>query len=255
MATLVHITDAALRGRIARSGLSPGKGSRVVFFMPVLADRMVSLQWMRELRRRGVRNYLGVHFRLPDDTPTWVGHYMSGHRQMELNAAIGELMRAPDPMGWELFISGRVPASAITALRPIARPVGWRYRPDAHGFSPCGCPLCQPRGSRGGAAIRAERDPPARPRPYAEIKAVLLASDDLAELGDALMTMGPRRLRDDPSYLARLIALGDADLAESVAYALRRFRHPAASRLLRELSGHADETVRATAAESIAARK
>lgn len=159
MTTLVHIADAKLAARITRAGLTPGKATRVVYFMPVLRDHFISHQWLRELKRSGVRTLVGVYFKLPSEEVVWAGKYNEPHQPIALGLAVRQLMDLVDPLGYEMFIQRKITASEITSVRNLPQKIGWRYQPHAHGKKPCGCPACLPRGSYGGRRIRDEMSP------------------------------------------------------------------------------------------------
>jgi hypothetical protein len=110
--------------------------------MPVLQDYFVSHQWLRELKRRGVRALIGVYFRVPDRESVLVGHYRAPHTPMSAVKAAGLIMRAPDPRGYEVLIPRKIEAKEIQAVREVSQVVGWRYYPEAKGRKPCGCPAC-----------------------------------------------------------------------------------------------------------------
>lgn len=141
--------------------------------MPLTRSFYISHQWLRELRRHGGGTIFGIYFRVPDETPVLVGHYGSRHVEMTAAEAVGLMMAAElrdpvrarerderskslrrgrgmpsSPEGYEVFIPGRIPKSAITKIKPLPQVVGWRYRPGAHGRPPCAC-ICCDRGTYG----------------------------------------------------------------------------------------------------------
>lgn len=134
--------------------MSPGRG-RIpsgVFAMPVLPNYFASHQWLRELKRKGVRTFIAVYFRVSDDEPVLVGHYRNAHSTMPAAEAARLIMEADDPRGYEMVVQRRIESSAIKSIRTVNRVVGWRYYPEAKGKKPfCGCPFCT-RGE-----IRAKR--------------------------------------------------------------------------------------------------
>jgi hypothetical protein len=142
-----------MRGSIERwsgrgSSLQADGASRAgVYAMPVLLNYFVSYQWLRELKRRGAKSMVGVHFRVPDGEAVLVGHYRAPHVTMTAARAIRLIMDAADARGYEILIPRKIEPSEIHAIRPVSDVVGWRYYPDAHGKVPCGCPVCVPRGS------------------------------------------------------------------------------------------------------------
>jgi len=151
----VHLGDARAVASYRRSGIRVSRG-RVrptgVFAMPVLPDYFVSHQWLRELKRRGVRTFVGISFRCPDEERVFVGHYRHAHAAMSAAAAAKLIMDAPDARGYEVIVPRRIDAGEIQSVRSVNRVVGWRYYPEAKGKQPfCRCRAC----SRG--EIRAKR--------------------------------------------------------------------------------------------------
>jgi hypothetical protein len=151
----VHLGDARAASSYRRSGVrvSPGRvRPSGVFAMPVLPDYFASHQWLRELKRRGVRTFVGVYFRVPDAEPVFVGHYRHAHAAMSAVAAARLIMDAPDARGYEVIIPRRIGAAEVQSVRSVNRVVGWRFYPEAKGRQPfCRCKACN-RGE-----IRAKR--------------------------------------------------------------------------------------------------
>src|SRR5262245_55172705 len=113
---LVHLGDARSTSSYRRSGIrvSPGRG-RIpsgVFAMPVLLNYFASHQWLRELKRRGVRTFIGVYFRVSDDEPVLVGHYRNAHSEMAAAEAARLIMEADDPRGYEVIVPRRIESGA-----------------------------------------------------------------------------------------------------------------------------------------------
>ncbi len=152
MTMLVHLIDDRQRASIKRSGirgefatLRSGGGnveiSRAVYAMPVMPNYFATHQWLRELKRRGMRTISGVHFRHRSDAMVWVGRYDGDHRNVPLGHAVSLIMAEPDPRGWQVVIPKSIPANAIHAVRAVPQVVGWRYSPDSHDRGPWKC-LC-----------------------------------------------------------------------------------------------------------------
>lgn len=141
----VHLGDARGSRSFKRSGIRlPSRGTpNGVFALPVLPDYFASHQWMRELKRRGVRTYVGVYFRIPDSEAVVVGHYRLKHTAMAASAAARLISNMAHARGYEVIIPRPIAPSEIHAIRPVHRVVGWRYYPEAKGKKPfCGCPSC-----------------------------------------------------------------------------------------------------------------
>jgi hypothetical protein len=122
--------------------------------MPVLPNYFVTHQWLRELKRSWRKNLVGIYFRLPRDERVWVGHYNQNHKELPLGRAIRVILDAKDARGYELIVARDISPKAIHSIREIPQVVGWRYEPDAHGKTPCPCPVCLPRGSIRSARLR-----------------------------------------------------------------------------------------------------
>lgn len=146
----VHIADERDRARIRRAGIVPSRarasGLWGVFCMPVLPNYFLSYQWLRELKRRGARTMVGIHFRVSDGEPVLVGHYGREPLPTTAAAAVRVILDAADARGFQVVLPRKVLPEEIHATRMINRVVGWRYYPDAHGHRPCGCPACLGRG-------------------------------------------------------------------------------------------------------------
>jgi hypothetical protein len=150
MAMFVHLTSGKRAKSIARSGIrlprTPYARRRGIWAMPVTRNYYVSHQWLRELKRRGDRTVVAVHFRIDDAELVTVGHYNSpplAATAAEASAIVGA---AEDPAGYEVVIPRAIDADAIHAIRPVSQVIGWRFHPKAHGTRPCPCPVCLPRG-------------------------------------------------------------------------------------------------------------
>lgn len=154
MARFTHLARERDQKRILRSGIKPPRRSPGVFAMPVLPDFYASHQWLRELR--GLRNatLVAIDFVIADDEPVLVGHYSKDHVPTTAARAIGTIMHAEDPRGFEVVLPRKVERSEIRRIRQVPQVVGWRYWPDAHGTRPCTCDYCQ-RGTFNAARIRA----------------------------------------------------------------------------------------------------
>lgn len=170
MAMLVHLIDDRSRASILRSGIrgaaaiirSTGADvdlARVVYAMPVLPNYFVTHQWLRELKREGMRTVSGVYFRLRSDCLVWVGRYNGEHRLVSVGHAIALIMSEQDPRGWQLAVPGTVPAKAIHAVRRVPQVVGWRYHPESHDTGPwkCLCAFCLESQKGGIKSMRLRR--------------------------------------------------------------------------------------------------
>jgi len=133
-----------------------------IFALPVIENFLISHQWVRELKRRGFREAVGVYCTIPDSEIVWAGRYNAAKQQMTAVQAAG-LLRQTQMLGFETIIPRSVPPCEIRYVRAIPQILGWRYFPEAKGRPPyCGCSYCQrgniksrglqERLTRGGAA-------------------------------------------------------------------------------------------------------
>ena len=155
MPSLVHITPEPNAARIRRNGIGPSRAwhavdgcDRFVWAFPVLESYTISHQWSRELKRLGARTLAAVTFRVPDAELVFARHYRETPTPFSAAAAVGHIRAAPSPLGYEILLPRRVRPSEIIRIRVLAKPVGWRYWPEAKTEDrwPCECPMCAPRG-------------------------------------------------------------------------------------------------------------
>jgi hypothetical protein len=170
MTMLVHLIDDRQRAAIMRSGIRGAPATvrsgaaevdlaRAVYAMPVLPNYFVTHQWLRELKRKGMRTVSGVYVRLRSDCLVWVGRYNADHRFVPLGHAISLIMSEQDPRGWQVVLPDSVPAKAIHAVRAVPQVVGWRYAPESHDTGPwkCLCSFCLESQTGGIKSMRLRR--------------------------------------------------------------------------------------------------
>ena len=156
MTTFVHVADERNTKAIERGGLLlPRKRKGFVesesakfgiFALPVVENFLVSHQWIRELKRRGFRQAVGVYFRIPDSEQVWAGIYNKPKQQVTASVAAA-MLRESEAVGFEVIIPRSIKAAELKYIRAIPQVLGWRYYPEAKGKPPfCGCSYCQ-RGS------------------------------------------------------------------------------------------------------------
>ena len=156
-----HIHRAGIRAaRVPPGAQAHAFGiTRGVFALPVLPNFQTSHQWLRELRRRGPRQLVGVYFRIDDGEQVHIGRYNREHERVTAAKAAGMLLDADDPYGYEVMIPHAIPASAITGIRGLCQLTGWRHYPGANGKQPyCCCPYCQ-RGNIKSQRLRQQFQP------------------------------------------------------------------------------------------------
>jgi|SRR5262245_56082609 len=154
MVMLVHLAPADAAKAIERNGIRMRR--RGIYAMPVLPNYYASHQWVRELKRRGVRTFVGVYFRIDDDEPVRVGRYHEKHRECSVAEAAATILDAADPLGFQIVIDRSIEASELHAVRRVPHVIGWRYSPRAHGEVPCNCDFCN-KGSINRRRVRAPR--------------------------------------------------------------------------------------------------
>ena len=163
MPQFIHLADERDICLIRKNGIKAHKphGASVkhVYATPVLQNYYRSHQWLRELKRNGMKTLSAVQFRLPDDMLVSVGRYNDGHMDVTAAEAVRIFMDHVDGAGLEVTIAGSIEPKAITRIYTPDQVVGWRYYPESHsdGRKPCGCSYCQ-RGQIKNRALRQAYD-------------------------------------------------------------------------------------------------
>ena len=146
MAQFIHLADERLSSHIEKTGLKPHKvwslTGKYVYAMPVLKDFMVSHQWLRELKRRGMRTLIAVQFRIADDEIVRVGHYGQDHIETTAAGAARIFRQHKSELGLEVLIPRKIQPKELMRIYLPTQLVGWRFSPAAKGKKPCGCPYC-----------------------------------------------------------------------------------------------------------------
>ncbi len=161
MAMFVHLTAADRVEKIKRNGIRRLRKPRWgypggIYAVPVTQNFYISHQWLRELKRRGVRTFAGVYFRVPDDDRVWLGHYGTAHQEMSAAEAVAAFLSAEDRQGWQVVIPQAIEPKQIHRVRDLPKLLGWRFAPDAKGKKPfCGCDFCA-KGEYGARKRREE---------------------------------------------------------------------------------------------------
>jgi len=142
MPILVHLADERDAQSILKTGIKPGKYRNGIYCMPVFPDFYITHQWLRELKRNGVRTYIGVYFRVHSSQMVFAGKYNEAHKHITLGQAIKEIMGINDPLGYELIIARKIQPTEIKKIRNLPQVTGWRYKPTSKGTAPCTCDYC-----------------------------------------------------------------------------------------------------------------
>lgn len=115
-----------------------------IYAMPVLPNFYASHQWLRELKKRGARTIEAVYFRLRADAVVYVGHYNKIHQRVRVDEATAIILRAQDPLGFQVIVPSAVAPRSIHAVRQVPQVIGWRHFPESHEKGPwkCLCDFC-----------------------------------------------------------------------------------------------------------------
>ena len=214
MARFVHLAPEKAAARIRRSGLTTAG----VFCFPVLPSHTLTHQWVRELRRRGQRAFVGVTVELPDTERVEVGHYARPRRVVTAAEAVALLRDLSDPRGYEVWVPRRIPPGEIRRIRPVPPGIGWRYRPDEHGKRPCACPVCLAPGTFGAARIRDRYGEDESRTPYRELLARMRSPDP----DEVYLALAALRRRGELRVFAFLAGHPDPEVRELFAEISRR---------------------------------
>ncbi len=162
----VHLADERMAKSIRRSGLRGHPavvtihGQRLalrrgVYVFPQLQSYTVTHQWLRELKRSGMRTLVAVAVRLRSDCMVFVGRYNLEHRHVPLGHAIQLVMQQADARGWQIVVPHSIDPSAIHDVRETPQVIGWRYFPESHEQGPwrCLCDFCWD-GAKGGIKVQ-----------------------------------------------------------------------------------------------------
>lgn len=143
----VHLTDAKMTRRIAKSGIlevdSPIEGVKGFYCTPVSLDFYRTHQWLRELKRRGIKTFQAIQFKLASNTLVWVGTYDKEHVKVTAAEAAKIFHEHANGLGLEIIVPKSLPPTAITRIYTPPQVAGWRFEPQGKGKKPyCGCRYC-----------------------------------------------------------------------------------------------------------------
>ncbi|MGC4035651.1 MAG: hypothetical protein QM764_06790 [Chitinophagaceae bacterium] len=250
MPTLVHLTDERETTNIKRSGIKIGKHRQGIFCMPVLQNFYLSHQWLRELKRRGVKTFVGVYFKIDSKTKVFAGKYNTEHKHIELGQAIKELQSLDDPLGYEIIIDRKIQAKEIEKIKSLPQNVGWRYKPRANGQRPCSCDYCI-KSTIKASRIKEKYEPKEIKVSYSELLKRLKIEDDISGIEDLLYQVRNKRRKGDPKELLFLLDKNSVSIDQELSLTLRMFRHKNTRPILRTLVTKADADTREFAADSL----
>ena len=250
MPTLVHLADERETSSIKKNGIKIGKHRQGIFCMPVLTNFYLSHQWLRELKRSGVKTFVGVYFKMDSKTKVYAGRYNQDHRHIELGEAIKEIQTIEDPLGYEIIIDRKIEAKEIDKIKSLPQNIGWRYKPRANGLKPCGCDYCI-KSTIKGNRVRQKYDPKEKSISYKEILERLKTEDDIYEIENLLCSVRSKKRKGDPTELLFLLDKNSTSIDQEIALTLKMFKHKASRAILLQLLDKHDSDTKEFAADSL----
>lgn len=147
MTQFIHLADAKQIPAIRRSGIAArkvrGEELRGFYCTPVSRNGFRTHQWLRELKRRGVKTYEAIQFYLPASAEVYIGRYGQPHLKVTASSALKIFEEHESGLGLEVIIPrALIPKEIRRTYKP--NPVsGWRFSPEAKGKPPqCRCEWC-----------------------------------------------------------------------------------------------------------------
>lgn len=250
MPTLVHLADEREAANIRRNGIKIGKYRQGIFCMPVMPNFYVSHQWLRELKRRGVKTFVGVYFKVDSNTKVFAGRYNAEHKHIGLGQAIKEIQSLNDPLGYEIIIDRKIEAKEIGKIKNLPQGIGWRYMPNSNGRRPCSCDYCI-KSSIKANRIREKYGEKDVKIPYSELLKRLQTENDESAIEYLLCDVRSKKRRGNPDELLFLLDKNSVSLNQEMALTLKVFRHKNTKPILHLLLGYADDSTREFAADSL----
>ena len=136
MPQFIHLADAKDIASIERNGLRLGEcawGRKGVFAVPVLPSYTLTHQWLRELKRRGMKTLCAVQFFLPGREAVLVGHFRDGDPlETTASGAVGIFRNHVSGLGLQVVIPRKIAAEEVRRVYSPSQVAGWRYYPEAH---------------------------------------------------------------------------------------------------------------------------
>lgn len=147
MPQFVHLFDSKNLKRISRLGIIPKKvriaDLKGIYCVPVSRNYFKSHQWLRELKRRGIKSMHAVQFRIDDEQAVFVGRYNETPLKVKASEAVEIFETHRDGLGLEIIIPSEIAPRNITRIYYPSQVLGWRFYPEAKGRKPfCGCKYC-----------------------------------------------------------------------------------------------------------------
>ncbi|MDB5206810.1 MAG: hypothetical protein JWR72_1885 [Flavisolibacter sp.] len=250
MPTLVHLADERETSSIKKNGIKIGKHRQGIFCMPVLTNFYLSHQWLRELKRSGVKTFVGVYFKMDSKARVYAGRYNQEHRHIELGEAIKEIQAIDDPLGYEIIIDRKIEAKEVDKIKNLPQNIGWRYKPRANGLKPCGCDYCI-KSTIKGNRVRQKYDPKEQSISYKEILERLKIENDISEIENLLCSVRSKKRKGDPTELLFLLDKNSTSIDQEIALTLKMFKHKVSRAILLQLLDKDDSDTREFAADSL----
>ncbi len=247
MTRLVHITSAENEKKILNAGIKTNKYG-YLFFMPHLNNFLISHQWARELKRSGIKNFMAVDFKLPDNEMVWFGKYSDQHKKLPLNQAMSLFLKEPDPLGFEFCLERKVTPKEIAKTRHIPKPMGWRYIPHAHGTKPCPCPMCL---QKGGYKTQTLKENESWKMSRNEAKEIIKNSKDENQIWDAVQRLKGKWKKFSPEYLEHLMTSNDEYMLYDLILLLIEHKHPKTIEYMNQLTQHSIDEIKEDAREEL----
>lgn len=147
MSQFVHLADAKMTRRIAKVGIIAVDtrigGVKGFYCTPVSLDFYRTHQWLRELKRRGIKTFQAIQFELAPNTLVWIGRYNRDHMKVTAAEAARVFHEHKDGLGLEVIVPKSLPNTSIKRIYTPPQVIGWRFEPEAKGKKPfCGCRYC-----------------------------------------------------------------------------------------------------------------
>ena len=250
MPTLVHLADERETSSIKKNGIKIGKHRQGIFCMPVLTNFYLSHQWLRELKRSGVKTFVGIYFKMDSQAKVYAGHYNQDHKHIELGKAIKEIQTIEDPLGYEIIIDRKIEANEIDSIKSLPQNIGWRYKPRANGLKPCGCDYCI-KSTIKGNRVRQKYDGKEQSTSYEEILDRLRVEEDISEIENLLCSVRSKKRKADPKELLFLLDKNLTSIDQEIALTLKMFKHKATRAILLQLLNKVDSDTKEFAADSL----
>lgn len=147
MTQFVHLTDAKRLSLILRNGIKAQdvrrESLRGLYCLPVSRSHYKTHQWLRELKRRGIKTIQAVQFYVPPTEGVFIGQYNGEFIKVAASEALGIFEAHETGLGLEVVVPRAITKSEIKRAYTPSQVLGWRFQPAAKGKRPfCGCKFC-----------------------------------------------------------------------------------------------------------------